>query len=221
MVRRRRPQPALLHDPRAPSPTSTISCVRSPCSTSSPTTPTARAGTACSPATTCGAIDHGLCFAAPFKLRTVIWEFGGEIDRRLRAGARSRRSRTSVPLELADVARRRRGGGGAAPGDEARDGAPVPRRHARPSLPLAPRLEPGSGLTRETAPTAPKLHENAVERDWSASISFGRTLWTSPTMPRSAMPKIGASLSLLMAMMFFEPFIPTMCWVAPEMPAAM
>jgi hypothetical protein len=27
--------------------------------------------------------------------------------------------------------------------------------------------------------------------------------------------------SLLMAMMFFEPFMPTMCWVAPEMPAAM
>jgi uncharacterized repeat protein (TIGR03843 family) len=24
------------------------------------------------------AIDHGLCFAADFKLRTVIWEFGGE-----------------------------------------------------------------------------------------------------------------------------------------------
>ena len=23
-------------------------------------------------------IDHGVCFAADFKLRTVIWEFGGE-----------------------------------------------------------------------------------------------------------------------------------------------
>ena len=40
-------------------------------------------------------------------------------------------------------------------------------------------------------------------------------------MPRSAIEKIGASGSLLMAMMFFEPFMPTMCWVAPEMPAAM
>jgi uncharacterized repeat protein (TIGR03843 family) len=29
-------------------------------------------------------IDHGLCFAADFKLRTVVWEFGGEtIDRSL------------------------------------------------------------------------------------------------------------------------------------------
>ena len=40
-------------------------------------------------------------------------------------------------------------------------------------------------------------------------------------MPRSATPKIGASWSLLMAMMFFEPFMPTMCCVAPEMPQAM
>lgn len=23
-------------------------------------------------------IDHGLCFSAPFKLRTVIWDFAGE-----------------------------------------------------------------------------------------------------------------------------------------------
>ena len=39
-------------------------------------------------------------------------------------------------------------------------------------------------------------------------------------MPKSATAKIGASLSLLMAMMFLEPFIPTMCCVAPEIPAA-
>ena len=52
-------------------------------------------------------------------------------------------------------------------------------------------------------------------------MSCGSTLCTSPTMPRSAIEKIGASASLLMAMMFFEPFMPTMCWVAPEMPAAM
>ena len=58
-------------------------------------------------------------------------------------------------------------------------------------------------------------------RAWRAARSCGSTLCTSPTMPRSAMPKIGASLSLLIAMMFFEPFMPTMCCVAPEMPAAM
>ena len=44
-----------------------------------------------------------------------------------------------------------------------------------------------------------------------ASMSFGTTLVTSPTIPRSAMVKMGASRSLLMAMMFFAPFIPTMC----------
>jgi uncharacterized repeat protein (TIGR03843 family) len=45
-------------------------------------------------------IDHGLCFSADFKLRTVVWEFGGEpippplvaVARRLAAG---------VPLEIA------------------------------------------------------------------------------------------------------------------------
>jgi len=47
-------------------------------------------------------IDHGLCFAADFKLRTVVWEFGGEeipsslvdLARRVAAGA---------PLELATL----------------------------------------------------------------------------------------------------------------------
>ena len=40
-------------------------------------------------------------------------------------------------------------------------------------------------------------------------------------MPRSATWKIGASWSLLMATMFYEFFMPTMCWVAPEIPQAM
>ena len=54
----------------------------------------------------------------------------------------------------------------------------------------------------------------------SASMSAGSTLCTSPTMPRSATEKIGASWSLLMATMFLEPFMPTRCWVAPEIPQA-
>ncbi len=54
----------------------------------------------------------------------------------------------------------------------------------------------------------------------SASMSAGRTLCTSPTMPRSATEKIGASWSLFTATMFFDPFMPTRCWVAPEMPHA-
>jgi hypothetical protein len=56
---------------------------------------------------------------------------------------------------------------------------------------------------------------------FNASMSLGTTLWTSPTTPRSAIEKIGASLSLLMAMMFLAPFMPTMCCVAPEIPQAM
>ena len=53
--------------------------------------------------------------------------------------------------------------------------------------------------------------QRAQPLDFRASMSLGNTLWTSPTMPRSATEKIGASASLLMATMFFEFFIPTRC----------
>ena len=45
-------------------------------------------------------IDHGLCFAADFKLRTVVWEFGGEVigDDLVERAARLA---TAVPLEIA------------------------------------------------------------------------------------------------------------------------
>ena len=45
-------------------------------------------------------IDHGLCFAADFKLRTVVWEFGGEVigDELVERAARLA---TGVPLEIA------------------------------------------------------------------------------------------------------------------------
>jgi uncharacterized repeat protein (TIGR03843 family) len=47
-------------------------------------------------------IDHGLCFAADFKLRTVIWEFGGEpISEDLMAGVTPLVDR--VPLEIATL----------------------------------------------------------------------------------------------------------------------
>jgi uncharacterized repeat protein (TIGR03843 family) len=47
------------------------------------------------------AIDHGLCFAADFKLRTVIWEFGGEEipDAILDAVARV----ADLPLDVASL----------------------------------------------------------------------------------------------------------------------
>jgi uncharacterized repeat protein (TIGR03843 family) len=46
------------------------------------------------------AIDNGLCFSAPFKLRTVIWEFAGEpISEPLLAKIRS--IATRIPIDVA------------------------------------------------------------------------------------------------------------------------
>ncbi len=52
------------------------------------------------------------------------------------------------------------------------------------------------------------------------SVSSGTILKRSPTKPTSATWKIGASSSLLMAMMTLESFMPARCWIAPEMPTA-
>ena len=53
-----------------------------------------------------------------------------------------------------------------------------------------------------------------------ASVSLGRILLRSPTIPRSENSKIGAPESLLIATMFSEDCMPALCWIAPEMPAA-
>ena len=55
---------------------------------------------------------------------------------------------------------------------------------------------------------------------FTASVSLGTILLRSPTIPRSENSKIGAFASLLIATMFSEDCIPTLCWIAPEMPAA-
>src|SRR5438309_4715472 len=57
-------------------------------------------------------------------------------------------------------------------------------------------------------------------RAFTSSVSFGTTFSASPTMPRAASWKIGASASLLIAMMRSDDFIPTMCCVAPLIPMA-
>ncbi len=57
-------------------------------------------------------------------------------------------------------------------------------------------------------------------RAFTASVSLGTILLRSPTMPRSENSKIGALASLLIATMFSEDCMPTLCWIAPEMPAA-
>ena len=58
-------------------------------------------------------------------------------------------------------------------------------------------------------------------RCFTSSVSFGTTSCTSPTTPRSANSKIGAFASLLIATITPELCIPTLCWIAPEMPQAM
>ena len=56
-------------------------------------------------------IDHGLCFAADFKLRTVVWEFGGEPIARGICSLPCGRIARRVPLEIAALLVRRRGRG--------------------------------------------------------------------------------------------------------------
>jgi uncharacterized repeat protein (TIGR03843 family) len=47
-------------------------------------------------------IDHGLCFAADFKLRTVVWEFGGEpVDESIVSAVE--RIARAVPLDIATL----------------------------------------------------------------------------------------------------------------------
>ncbi len=55
----------------------------------------------------------------------------------------------------------------------------------------------------------------------TAAVSAGTILSASPTTPRSAIFMIGASASLLMAMITLEAFMPTVCCIAPEIPTAM
>ena len=55
---------------------------------------------------------------------------------------------------------------------------------------------------------------------FSLSVRRGTILRTSPTIPKSATLKIGANLSLLMAMMKSDSSIPARCWMAPEIPIA-
>src|ERR1019366_5719912 len=70
------------------------------------------------------------------------------------------------------------------------------------------------------AGTAVAGHGQLAFLAFTASVSLGRILLRSPTMPRSENSKIGALASLLIATMFSEACIPTLCWIAPEIPAA-
>src|SRR5947209_6877558 len=79
------------------------------------------------------------------------------------------------------------------------------------------RLSGGRGaLGRAADPDDPERHA-AVH---SLLVNSGSTLNRSPTRPMSATWKIGASSSLLIAMIVLESFMPARCWIAPEMPTA-
>ncbi|KAG1070584.1 hypothetical protein G6F40_017576 [Rhizopus arrhizus] len=54
----------------------------------------------------------------------------------------------------------------------------------------------------------------------SAASSSGRIVNRSPTRPISAISKIGASPSLLIATMVPASLMPVRCWIAPLMPTA-
>ena len=74
-------------------------------------------------------------------------------------------------------------------------------------------------LKRRRELRGPDAH--APLRARTSSVSFGTTSLTSPTTARSANSKMGAFGSLLIATITFEDCIPTLCWIAPEMPQPM
>jgi len=66
----------------------------------------------------------------------------------------------------------------------------------------------------------PDLRLGQPLRFLTSAVACGSTENRSPTTPKSTSSKIGASSSLLMAMIVFEVCMPARCWMAPEMPAA-
>src|SRR5204862_142905 len=81
-------------------------------------------------------------------------------------------------------------------------------------------------LGEKTAELGEREHPVAVvphqqPRRWrTSSVSLGTVSCTSPTTPRSLNSKIGAFASLLIATIVPELCMPTLCWIAPEMPRA-
>src|SRR5206468_6195542 len=61
---------------------------------------------------------------------------------------------------------------------------------------------------------------HAARRCSTSSVSLGTISCRSPTTPRSQNSKIGAFGSLLIATTVPEPCMPTLCWIAPEIPQA-
>ena len=108
------------------------------------------------------------------------------------------------------------------------------RRRARPGpaptirTPTSIRSSGGSvGARDELAPARTaagsrpgRRSSDALALRCTSSVSFGTISCRSPTTPRSQNSKIGAFGSLLIATIVPEPCMPTLCWIAPEIPHA-
>ena len=100
-------------------------------------------------------IDHGLCFAEDFKLRTVIWEFGGERGAGRRPAGRGAGGRLRA-AGGGDPPRRRRGGRAPAAGGGARGPREVPDRHAAATATPGRSCESGTVGRRFGTESAPQ-----------------------------------------------------------------
>ena len=81
-------------------------------------------------------------------------------------------------------------------------------------------MPPGLTEPRRRHPGIASVGCQVPLRSFTASVSCGATLNRSPTTPKSAISKIGASASLFTATIVFEVCMPARCWIAPEMPRA-
>src|SRR5262249_33661717 len=78
-----------------------------------------------------------------------------------------------------------------------------------------PERLPGRPRRREVG--GPDAHDRRAR---TSSVSFGTIACRSPMTPRSENSKIGAFGSLLIETIVLDPCMPTLCWIAPEMPSA-
>ena len=140
------------------------------------------------------------------------------------------------PVQLGQQAeRRRRRLAGEAPDAGRQERQPAVQLQRQPavrSLPGRPVSLPLSGLRhprpgyrhhrhRREPGAAPFSPWNYPRFASIALTSWGTTVKRSPTTPKSAISKMGASASLLIAMMVLAVCMPARCWMAPEMPSAM
>ena len=105
------------------------------------------------------AIDNGLAFHEEFKLRTVIWEFGGDVIESELVEPVEALLEPACPTSWRCCSSNDEQDALRGPGAERGHQPPVPRRRHRSPLPLAPRLNPiapfgEAGETRASSSTS-------------------------------------------------------------------